>query len=95
MLCSGRAWEAQKRTYRKAGALWTHAPLEEVTVPHPHASGRDRAEFPIYVRVPLRDKAPSTKRGDGRVPVVILMTGLDGYRPDNTMRSEALLKLGW
>ncbi|KAK2067340.1 hypothetical protein P8C59_001091 [Phyllachora maydis] len=83
-----RAWEAQKRIYAKAGAGWQPSPLREVLVPHAHAAGRDRAEMPVYVREP----AP---QGTARCPLVVLMTGLDGYRPDNTARCDEFLARGW
>ena len=78
-----QAWEAQKEAYARAGKLW-EAPLEEHVVP---------SEFggvPVYVRVPS-----SGERGKNGWPVVVLMTGLDGYRPDNTVRCDEFLKRGW
>lgn len=78
------AWEAQKRVYAKAASTWS-IPLEEIDVPHVHAKGADRKSIPIYVRHPGGEKAPA----------VILMTGLDGYRPDNTVRCEEFLSRGW
>lgn len=86
-----RAWQAQKATYLKAGQLW-ECPVEEVSVDHKHAKGKDRIRIPIYVRVPKPDK--EQKKGT-KCPVVILMTGLDGYRPDNTERCNEFLKRGW
>ncbi|KAH6855316.1 Alpha/Beta hydrolase protein [Chaetomium sp. MPI-CAGE-AT-0009] len=84
-------WEMQKSAYLKAGALWLD-PVEEVMVRHRHAEGRDRREIPVYVRVPKMVHI----RGEGvRFPVVVLMTGLDGYRPDNTVRCEEFLRRGW
>ncbi|KAK3364446.1 Alpha/Beta hydrolase protein [Lasiosphaeria hispida] len=80
------AWEAQKTVYTKAAATWD-VPLEEVDVPHAHKQGGDRDVIPVYVRVP---------KGEGRkFPVVVLMTGLDGYRPDNTVRCDEFLGRGW
>lgn len=84
-----RAWEAQKAAYAKAGRLWD-APVEEVEVEHRYAAGRDRGRIPVYVRVPV-----SNGGGERKSPVVVLMTGLDGYRPDNTVRCEEFLKRGW
>jgi hypothetical protein len=55
--------------------------------------GGGGAEIPVYVRVPK--KTEITAGGDGKSPVVVLMTGLDGYRPDNTVRCEEFLKRGW
>ncbi len=45
---------------------------------------------PVYVRVPSAKEEGRTKW-----PVVVLMTGLDGYRPDNTVRCDEFLKRGW
>lgn len=84
-------WELQKKTYLKAGALWLN-PVEEVQVKHRYAEGRDRGEIPVYVRVP---KMAHIDGKQDTFPVVLLMTGLDGYRPDNTVRCEELLARGW
>ncbi len=78
-----KAWEAQKKAYGRAGKLW-EVPLEEHVVPS------NFGVFPVYVRVPDAEEG-----GDERRPVVVLMTGLDGYRPDNTVRCEEFLRRGW
>ena len=83
--------EAQKEAYAKAGKLW-ECPLQEVVVEHAHRKGEDRAEIPVYVRVP---KGDNNNIGKEKWPVVVLMTGLDGYRPDNTVRCEEFLGRGW
>lgn len=98
------AWELQKEVYLKAGALFG-CPVEEVLVPHVYKAGRDRGVIPVYVRVPREEDggeevAGKGKGGDGGEdeggwPVVILMTGLDGYRPDNTLRTTEFLSRGW
>jgi hypothetical protein len=81
------AWTLQKAVYLKAAKTWEQ-PVTEVVIPHTHKSGEDRAEIPMYVRFPKQEK-------EGKVPVVLLMTGLDGYRPDNTQRSEEFINRGW
>ncbi|OTA58885.1 alpha/beta-hydrolase [Hypoxylon sp. EC38] len=78
----------QKAIYAKAGSLWSPSPLSEVLIPHSAAKGRDRDTIPAYVRVP-----PTA--GNEKCPTIILLTGLDGYRPDNTQRSEEFLSRGW
>ncbi|KAM7186560.1 esterase FrsA [Rhypophila sp. PSN 637] len=83
-----QAWELQKKTYRKAAQLW-ESPVEEVNVPHVHRQGNDREHISIYVRTPAADTSAKA------APTVILMTGLDGYRPDNTVRCEEFLARGW
>ncbi|KAK4143537.1 esterase FrsA [Dichotomopilus funicola] len=87
-LAKWKAWEAQKAAYLKAGALW-ESPLQDVIVQHVYAIGADRDKIPVYVRT------PSSKGPGEKSPVVILMTGLDGYRPDNTVRCNEFLKRGW
>ncbi|EJT68533.1 hypothetical protein GGTG_13891 [Gaeumannomyces tritici R3-111a-1] len=84
-----RAWEAQKETYKRCGRAWDE-PLLEVLVPHTHRAGADKEALLVYVRVPRRTAASGEP-----CPAVILMTGLDGYRPDNTVRCEEFLKRGW
>lgn len=82
-----RAWEWQKSVYMKAGRSWP-APVAEVDIPHARAEGRDRDTIPAYVRVP--------EAAEGRpCPAVLLLTGLDGYRPDNTVRCNEFLARGW
>ncbi|KAI1372440.1 alpha/beta-hydrolase [Hypoxylon crocopeplum] len=84
------AWEQQKQIYRKAGELWSPSPLTEVLIPHTSATGRDRATIPVYIRAP-----PGAGSQHPPCPAVILLTGLDGYRPDNTARSDEFLARGW
>ena len=65
--------------YLKGASLWDE-PLEEVIIPHTHAANGDGKEIPLLVRIPQGIK----KGGDEDCPVVLLLTGLDGHRPDNT-----------
>jgi predicted dienelactone hydrolase len=81
------AWEAQKEVYMKAASKW-ESPVKEILIPFTGREGQDRESSPVYIRV------PKLERG-GKVPVVILMTGLDGYRPDNTERTSEFLSRGW
>jgi len=84
-----KAWEAQKEVYLRAGRAWD-LPVQEVLVPHVRRGGSDGDVLPVYVRVP-RETAEQ-----GRAcPVVLLLTGLDGYRPDNTQRCDEFLARGW
>jgi hypothetical protein len=71
------AFEAQKKAYLKCAALWD-VPLQEVVIPHSHAGEGDGQAIPLYVRMPL-DASPEKP-----CPVMLLVTGLDGHRPDNT-----------
>jgi hypothetical protein len=84
-----KSWKAQKEVYMKAATKWDQ-PVKEVMVPHTAAKGADRDTIPIYVRLP---KATTETRQ--KIPVVLLLTGLDGYRPDNTERSREFLARGW
>ncbi|KAI0153083.1 alpha/beta-hydrolase [Xylariaceae sp. FL1272] len=89
-LTKWRAWEMQKRVYMKAASRWD-VPVKEVFIPHKHRSGRDRETIPAYVRLPA-----GAQSGNGqKCPVVLLFTGLDGYRPDNTVRSDEFVSRGW
>lgn len=82
------AWELQKAVYMKAAKTWEQ-PVTEVIIPHTHKAGEDRAEIPAYVRL------PKAQEGAEKVPAVLLMTGLDGYRPDNTVRTQEFITRGW
>jgi len=72
------AWEAQKAVYMRAATGW-ELPVKQVMVTHTAANGKDRDTIPVYVRLPKCTEAWKEK-----IPVVFLITGLDGYRPDNT-----------
>jgi hypothetical protein len=92
-----QAWHEQKAAYLKAGSLW-ECELQEVRVGFGHGKEGEGADIPVYVRVPktrVAAAATTTEGGQGKSPVVVLMTGLDGYRPDNTVRCEEFLKRGW
>ena len=83
-----RAWALQKQVYLKAVSFW-EAPIREHAIPHIHAAGGDLNDILIYVRLP-RGATPSAP-----CPAILLMTGLDGHRPDNTVRTDEFLDRGW
>lgn len=93
-----RAWTAQKAAYLKATKTW-EVPIEEVLVPHIHRRKVEEGNspglnpegdaIPVYLRLPPAALAPRP------VPVIVLLTGLDGYRPDNTGRCDEFLARGW
>jgi len=83
-----KAWEAQKEVYLRCARAWDE-PVEEVAVPHVRRQGNDGDTIPVYLR------APRSASAEKPCPVVILMTGLDGYRPDNTVRCDEFLARGW
>ncbi|KAF4966979.1 hypothetical protein FSARC_5418 [Fusarium sarcochroum] len=82
-----RAWEWQKAVYMKASATWA-VPLTEVAIPHIFRKGADRDTVPVYVRVP---QSTETKAH----PTILVLTGLDGYRPDFTILHDEFLSRGW
>jgi len=77
-----KIYETQKQVYLRGASLWD-APLKEVIIPHTAAEGEDGKEIPLYLRLPL-----GTSK-DKKVPVVLLITGLDGHRPDNSAVSTS------
>lgn len=83
-----KAWVAQKEVYMKAATLWDQ-PIHEIMIPHIHAHANEGKEIPVYVRFPTG--VDTTKSW----PTVLLITGLDGYRPDNTQRTNEFLSRGW
>ena len=84
-----KIFNEQVQVYLRGASLWD-TPLKQVIIPHTAASDNDEGkEIPALVRIP--SGASSTKK----CPVVLLMTGLDGHRPDNTGRSDEFLARGW
>lgn len=82
-------YAAQKKTYMKAAALFD-VPIKDISIPHTAGTAQDEGkEAPLYVRVPHGASKSHP------VPSVILMCGLDGHRPDNTVRSDEFLARGW
>jgi hypothetical protein len=80
-----RVFEEQKEVYLRGAQLWS-MPLTEEIIPHKHASNGDGQSIPCYIRKPS---------GDGPFPTILLITGLDGHRPDNTERTTEHLQRGW
>lgn len=87
------AWLRQKEVYMKAASQWEE-PIREVLISHTAKGVNDRDTIPLYVRLP---KAALGQEGQEskKVPTILLMTGLDGYRPDNTERTNEFVKRGW
>lgn len=71
-----KAFNEQKMVYLRGASLWD-VPIKEVMIPHTQATGEDGLQIPVYVRTPRGAKKETP------VPVVLLITGLDGHRPDN------------
>lgn len=83
------AYEAQKKAYMKAAAL-LETPITDISIPHTAGQASDEGkEIPLYIRL------PKTASKAKPAPAVILMCGLDGHRPDNTVRSDEFLARGW
>jgi pimeloyl-ACP methyl ester carboxylesterase len=78
-------FEEQKIAYIRGSRLWSH-PVMEIIIPHKHASDGDGPNIPLYVRKPS---------GNGPFATILLITGLDGHRPDNTERTQEFLDRGW
>ena len=78
----------QKDVYMQAAGHWTD-PIVEVDIPHVHASKTESPTIPTYYRV------PSVASKKTPVPTILLLTGLDGHRPDNSQRTHDFLKRGW
>ncbi|KAF2810861.1 alpha/beta-hydrolase [Mytilinidion resinicola] len=83
-----QVFETQKRAYLRGASLWD-VPVTETVVQHTHAGTGDGDAIPLYLRI------PPTASKSSPCPVVLLITGLDGHRPDNTERTEEHLKRGW
>ncbi|KAF2101455.1 alpha/beta-hydrolase [Rhizodiscina lignyota] len=82
------AFEKQKKVYEKGMRLWDPV-MTEVIIPHKYAKEGDGKEIPLYVRMPRGSTV------DKPVPVMFLITGLDGHRPDNYERTEGAIERGW
>jgi len=83
-----KIFDEQVQVYLRGASLWD-APLKQVIIPHTAATGPDGKEIPLFVRI------PNGASSSNKCPVVLLITGLDGHRPDNTGRSDDFLKRGW
>lgn len=70
-------FETQKQVYLRGAKLWD-IPVTETVIHHKYAADGDGPSIPLYLRVPLAASSSTP------CPVVLLITGLDGHRPDNT-----------
>ncbi|KAF2825500.1 alpha/beta-hydrolase [Ophiobolus disseminans] len=78
-------FEEQKSTYLRGSKLWDR-PIEDISIAHNDAANGDGECIPLYIRTPA---------GAGPFPTILLITGLDGHRPDNTERTTEFLARGW
>ena len=60
----------------RKGLAMRERPTQEVTIPHKHGLENEGKEIPFYYHLP-----PGTTK-DEPVPLVIIFTGLDGYRTE-------------
>ena len=81
-------YASQKAAYIKAASTWAN-PITDVSIPHTAGTSADGPEIPLYVRFPASASKSSP------APTILLITGLDGHRPDNTTRSDEFLARGW
>lgn len=80
-------YREQRETYLKGARLWAN-PITEVNIPFKDHKEEEGEVIPVYIRKP---DTPD----NGPFPTVLLITGLDGHRPDNTERTNEFLKRGW
>ncbi|KAF2195794.1 alpha/beta-hydrolase [Zopfia rhizophila CBS 207.26] len=81
------AWKMGKQYALKGLGLRPH-PVKEILVPHTHAVQGEGAHIPIYHLLP--DGASKEKPA----PLVIIFTGLDGYRTELAVWMEGWRQLG-
>lgn len=81
------AWERGKEAALEGLKLQKY-PMVEVEIPHTHAANGDGKVLPAYYHLPLHAFL------DHRVPLVIIFTGLDGYRTDLAVWKDGWARLG-
>ncbi|KAF5591808.1 conidial pigment biosynthesis Ayg1 [Fusarium pseudoanthophilum] len=81
------AFELQKEVYLRTGALMEYR-IEEKPIEFSHRLDHEGMEIPVLQRLPAG-------HGDNPHPVILVMTGLDGYRVDNTALTDRLIQKGW
>lgn len=69
------AWQEGKKAATKGLAL-RERPTREVIIPHKHGLGDEGKNIPFYYHLP-----PGTTK-DKPVPLIVILTGLDGYRTE-------------
>ncbi|KAK0713520.1 yellowish-green 1-like protein [Lasiosphaeria miniovina] len=77
------AWKAGKEVFYKGAALMEH-PIKEVLIPHAHRVDGEGDVIPVNFLVPPSASAASP------CPLLIIFTGLDGYRTE-----LAVWQRGW
>ncbi|KAI7602996.1 alpha/beta-hydrolase, partial [Hortaea werneckii] len=70
-----QAWTEGKKAARK-GLAMRERPTQEISIPHKHGLQNDGKEVQFYYHLP-----PGTTK-DSPVPLVVILSGLDGYRTE-------------
>jgi hypothetical protein len=78
------AWNLGKQVCLKGLSMRPH-PVREIMVPHTHRKDDEGTHIPVYHLVPDSDKP---------VPIVIIFTGLDGYRTELAVWMEGFRQIG-
>lgn len=78
-----KAWEEGKKVCLKGLSLRPY-PVSEVQIPHKYALPHEGSTIPVYYLL------PDTASKDSPIPIVIIFTGLDGYRTELAVWME-----GW
>lgn len=81
------AWKLGKECCTKGLGLLPN-PVSEIRIPHTHALPHEGAEIPVYHLVPSHASASSP------VPLVIIFSGLDGYRTELAVWMEGFRTQG-
>lgn len=81
------AWVEGKKVAQRGLALAAR-PTKEITIPHAHGTEIDGKEIQFYYHLP-----PGTT-SNSPVPLVIILTGLDGYRTELAVWIEGWSRLG-
>ncbi|KAI9661259.1 MAG: hypothetical protein M1821_009586 [Bathelium mastoideum] len=81
------AWEEGKKAARKGLGLREH-PVHEVLIPHKHATAGEGAHIPVFHQL------PSTASQQHPAPLLLIVTGLDGYRTELAVWCDSWRRLG-
>jgi len=63
-------------------------PTKEIQVPHKHAGAGEGSTIPVYLTL------PETASSSSPAPLILIMTGLDGYRTELAVWSEGWRRIG-
>jgi hypothetical protein len=78
------AWNLGKQVCLKGLSMRPH-PVREIMIPHAHRKDDEGTHIPVYHLVPESEKP---------VPIVIIFTGLDGYRTELAVWMEGFRQIG-